>query len=145
MPISPENMKLYPGGSIRSPEWLAIRARITARSGDKCEKCKAPNGEMVCRGEDSAAGTYMLRCGDVYSDETGERLSLARGSEYQGRFVVIVLTVAHIEHDLTKNEDADLAHWCQQCHNRHDVGHRRANAKVTRAEKVGQPDMFGRR
>lgn len=32
MPISPENMKLYPGGSTSSKEWKAIRASILDRA-----------------------------------------------------------------------------------------------------------------
>lgn len=32
MPIRPENMAKYPGGSIRSPEWQAIRERIRTRA-----------------------------------------------------------------------------------------------------------------
>lgn len=43
MPISPENMAKYPGGSIRSPEWLAIRERILERAGNKCEQCGIEN------------------------------------------------------------------------------------------------------
>ena len=46
MPISPDRMKLYPGGSINSPEWKAIRARILKRAGDRCEcacGCRAAN------------------------------------------------------------------------------------------------------
>ena len=37
MPISPENMRCYPGGSIRSPEWLAIRCAILNRAGHHWE------------------------------------------------------------------------------------------------------------
>lgn len=132
MPISVENMRLYPGGSIRSPEWRAIVSRIGERSGWKCERCKAPHNELICRGEGDDAGTYMLSKGEVIDIETGEHLGYARGSEYQGRFVKVVLTVAHIEHDLSKNEDEDLMHWCQRCHNMHDVKHRQANASRTR-------------
>ena len=116
MPISPERMKLYPGGSIRSPEWLAIRARIRQRAGDRCEgspaypDCRAENGQP--------------------HPSTGSK---------------VVCTVAHVDGDLTKNEDADLKFWCQRCHNTHDVAQRQHNAAITRAEKVGQPDMYGRR
>ena len=43
MPISPENMSKYPGGSIRSPEWLAIRERILEREGNCCKFCGVAN------------------------------------------------------------------------------------------------------
>ena len=47
MPVTAENQKLYPGGSLRSPEWLAIRKRILERSGSECEvpSCSAENGK----------------------------------------------------------------------------------------------------
>ena len=37
MPISREAERRYPGGSLRSPEWLAIRQRILARARHRCE------------------------------------------------------------------------------------------------------------
>lgn len=51
MPIRRDLMQLYPGGSIRSPEWQALRSAVRARSGDRCEgspafpRCRAANGE----------------------------------------------------------------------------------------------------
>ncbi len=50
MPISAEKQKLYPGGSIQSKEWKAIRASIQERAGDKCEWCSVVNYSMVDRG-----------------------------------------------------------------------------------------------
>ncbi len=40
MPISVEKQKPFPGGSINSKEWKAIRAQIQKRAGDACEWCK---------------------------------------------------------------------------------------------------------
>ena len=50
MPIRADRMALYPGGSIKSPEWRAIRERIGKRSGWKCETCGAPHMTMIARG-----------------------------------------------------------------------------------------------
>lgn len=143
MPISAARMKLYPGGSIRSPEWQAIRARIAARSGNRCETCGAPNGEIICRGEHGNAGTYMLERGEVFDAETGARLGIARGSEYEGRFVKVILTVAHLNHDPADNRDENLAHLCQLHHNAHDAAFRAGNAARTRDAKTGQTSLFG--
>lgn len=44
MPIKPENRHRYPA------DWPAIRARILARAGNACEKCKAPNRTRIARG-----------------------------------------------------------------------------------------------
>lgn len=127
MPIRAENMALYPGGSIRSPEWLAIRERIRARAGDCCEECGVRNL------------AYGYRRGDGYFDDLG----LDRGpaelryieivpmtTERQvGYFFRIVCTVAHIDGEFVDHSDDNLAFWCQRCHNRHDAPMRAAGRK----------------
>lgn len=113
MPINPEKMKLYPGGSIRSPEWLAIRERILDRAGHVCEgtpqhpDCRAPNGKT--------------------HPETGSK---------------VVLTIAHMDWDETNSEDDNLKALCQRCHNKWDAPQRRQNAARTRRDKSDQIDMF---
>ena len=52
--------------------------------------------------------------------------------------------VAHLDHDLSHNHETNLRFWCQRCHNRHDAQHRQGNARITRHEKAGQPDLLGR-
>src|SRR3990167_5947596 len=84
MPISAERMKFYPGGSIRSPQWLAIRERIRERAGDACEgspsypDCRAENGRP-----------HPVTCS------------------------LVVCTVAHFNHDLADSSDENLKFWCQ--------------------------------
>ena len=113
MPIAPELMRLYPGGSIRSPEWLAIVAAIRARSGNLCEgapafpDCRAPNGAP--------------------HPVTGS---------------TAVLTVAHLDHDPTHNDPDNLRHLCQRCHNTHDRLKRWENAKRTLRSRRAIGDLF---
>lgn len=92
-------------------EWPAIRAAIIARAGNVCEQCRAPNGEVIARGEKGtpAEGTYMLENGEVRDAVTGEDRGLARGSEYDvARFTRVVLTVAHLDHDEQHNDPEKL-------------------------------------
>lgn len=124
MPISAEKMKLYPGGSINSPEWKAIRNRILERDGHACKLCHAPNGEVVHRDMATGAWSYAP-FGNV-------------------RTVKIVLTIAHFNQDTTDNRDANLAALCQRCHNIIDAPWRRRNAAATRRAKSGQIDMLDR-
>jgi hypothetical protein len=42
MPIRPENRHFY-----STPAFEALRDLLRARSGNRCERCKAPNGERV--------------------------------------------------------------------------------------------------
>lgn len=137
MPIKPENRARYP------KNWKEIRQRILARAGNECEKCKAPNGQWIMRGAGKDAGTYMLWDGQVFSESTGERLGMARGSEYEVlRGVVIVLTIAHLDHTPENCGDYNLCAWCQKCHLAYDQEHHQANARATRRAKLAIGDLL---
>lgn len=144
MPIKPENRALYPA------DWDAISARIRARAGNRCEQCKAPNGQQIARSGDVGAGTYMLEDGAVYDENDGTARGYARGSEYDAkRFVKIVLTTAHLDHDPRNNSDSNLRSLCCQCHNRYDRAMRSAHAAATVARRAraaslakGQTELF---
>ncbi|PZU95517.1 MAG: hypothetical protein DI527_00480 [Chelatococcus sp.] len=113
MPISAEKMKRYPGGSIRSPEWIAFRAKLLARAGNRCEgtpqfpDCRAANGEL--------------------HPKTGSK---------------VVLTIAHMDQDEGHADETRCRALCQRCHNAWDAPHRQKNARQTRHRKVGQDDLF---
>lgn len=136
MPIRPEMKALYPAN------WKQISERIRfKRAKNKCEKCGAPNGQTVFRSEDGT--TYMLECGATHCSETGNLLGYTRGSEMpKGRFVKIVLTVAHLNHDPADCADENLAAWCQRCHLRYDHEMHKANSAQTRHSKKAVADLF---
>jgi len=116
-------------------DWPRIRAEIRARAGERCEQCCAPNGATIARGAKGtpAAGTYMLEDGTVRDAVTGADLGRARGTEYDAdRHIVVVLTVAHLDHDEQNNDPANLRALCQRCHLSHD---REDNAARRRASK----------
>ena len=98
MPISKKNMKLYPGGSIHSKEWRLIRARLLQESGNRCE------------GTDRYPG-----CGRE------------NRTTIPGKTSLVVLTVAHLDHDPRNNDRLNLRVLCQRCHNTHDAIHRKKN------------------
>jgi tRNA(Ile)-lysidine synthase TilS/MesJ len=56
--------------------------------------------------------------------------------------IKIVLTVAHLNHDIADNSDDNLAALCQLHHLRHDIDHHRANAKETNRKKKGLQNLF---
>lgn len=128
MPIRPEKKALYPDN------WVEISRRIRfERAGGKCEWCKAPHMGYVFRHE--LDGTYMLPNGVVRDENTGEYHGLlARHSDYDGRAVRIILTVAHLNHDPTDNRDENLAALCQQCHLRYDAK-QKAKERAERANE----------
>lgn len=137
MPIKPENKARYP------KDWPQIRARILARAGNACEKCKAPNRTRIARGAGDDEGTYMLDTAEVFCADTGKRLGQCRMSDYEvGRMVDVVLTIAHLDHVPENCADDNLRAWCQRCHLRYDHDHHRVNAQATRRAKGGTMELF---
>lgn len=124
--------------------WKAISLRIREREGHRCRFCKVPNRTSIARGTASDAGTYMTENGDVFSEVNGRRIGSARGSEYEaGRFTRIVLTVAHLDHDTTNNDDSNLAALCQKCHLAHDRDQHTKNARATRRARKAVGNLPG--
>lgn len=144
MPISPEKQKLYPGGSINSSEWKAIRSRILERDGNACKFCGVKNYALGGRTRDGifhAALPVGERRGHLEWPEPGERYWCVGASE-QLRIIRIVLTVAHLNHDTTQNDDDNLAALCQADHLRYDAKLHAANARATAIRKSGQRDLL---
>jgi hypothetical protein len=145
MPIKRENYHLYPGGSPYSKEWKAIVARIKARAGNVCERCRVPNRVFIRR--DKAARIYILPDGEIRSADTGETLGvLVDDVPWFGRLedpIEVILTIAHLNHDPTDNAYANLQAWCQMCHLGHDHAHHQANATRTRAARIAAPSAQG--
>lgn len=58
---------------------------------------------------------------------------------------LVVLTIAHLDQDITNNDDSNLAALCQRCHINHDkwfqVLHRYQNKK-RKWEQLGQQRLF---
>lgn len=113
-------------------DWEEISIRIRYhRAGNKCETCGAPNGRTIGR-----------RLSDEYRWSLWANIPTA--SRHLYRPVKIVLTVAHLDHDTTHNDDDNLRALCQRCHLKYDAAHHAANAAETRRRKAaeaGQLDM----
>lgn len=143
MPIRAERALLYPGGSIRSPEWRAIRKAVGKRSGWRCETCGAPHMTIVARGFYNGREAYLVvDTGHVFCAETGIKMAEMRLSDFNARRVLkIVLTVAHLNHDESCTDLEQMKHLCQRHHLRLDAKHHARNAARTRRAKGGQLDM----
>lgn len=121
MPISPANMLLYPGGSIRSPEWLAIREHVRERAKDRCENCGIHNYAMgAWFGDEFIVSINAMLPGDTISWQGVKRKAIR-----------IVCTTAHVDPVQLGDHSLDnLRFWCQRCHNRHDAPMRAAGRKA---------------
>jgi len=106
MPIKPENRCRYP------KDWKAIRLAILERSGGQCE----------CEGE----------CG-LHRTTPGPRRCVERNG-WLAKWAkgLIVLTVAHLNHQPEDCRPENLKAMCQRCHLRYDSEHHQKNAAATR-------------
>jgi hypothetical protein len=129
VPIKPENRGRYPA------DWRAVRERILARAGNRCERCGAPNGRTIRRLKDLPAFWVLAEyaCTQLFCG----------GAELLPS-VQVVLTVAHLNHTPEDCRDEVLQALCQRCHNVLDMPHRQANAAETRAKKLRQQSLFER-
>jgi hypothetical protein len=142
MPIKPENRKRYPSN------WRELRARRLHIARERCEFCDVPNyavgyrerdGEFVQRGQAASYAKARQLVYDLAADE--ESLP----PEEQRRWIVVVLTIAHLDHNPADSDISRLRALCQRCHLRYDAQHHRTNAGRTRAKKrmAKQPVLAG--
>ena len=120
----PVDYSLYPDN------WKEISEHIRfTRAKNKCETCGAPNGQYIVRPQNDT------------------RWKLAR----KGKATNVVLTVAHINHDITDNrynpdfydpedKDNNLIAECQRCHLIRDKDHHANNRKY--GSRENQTDLF---
>jgi hypothetical protein len=107
-------MPIRPCEQSRYPaNWREISARIKARAGFRCES--AP-GLLPCRARE------------------GERHPITHS--------VVVLTVAHLDHQPENCREENLRALCQRCHNRYDHRHRQRNAAWTRRANKANGELF---
>lgn len=148
MPVSRQRQLAYPGGSLRSPEWLAIRAKVLEWNSNACAICRVPNGQKIARGTGKDKGTFLYMgeqiCVpwsmahrtrfsylDIRDENNGAYLDEGMDGffEHNG-YIKIVLTIAHLDHDPTNNDPSNMAALCQLHHNRHDAKHRAATRRM---------------
>lgn len=115
MPIKTENRARYP------KNWPEIRASILERAGNRCEFCDIPNSVFK-----------NTKTGEWTDDPMyAEKMNCIDGH----KIIMVVLTIAHLDHQPENNDPANLRALCQKCHNDYDRPHRQRNAAITRQQK----------
>lgn len=111
------------------PKWKLISRFIRHyRARNRCEWCGKENGSVWLR----------------HPSKPGEQLAVPDSitefmvNELGYKATVIVLTVAHIDHDKSNNSFFNLAALCQRCHLGHDRKQHQQNRKYGRNWKRDQ-------
>ncbi len=140
MPIRPENRALYPPPK----EWRDIRARILNRAGHKCERCAVPNYAVGYWLEDGRWRGVCVAPSYKAGRQSAADEQFSRDPDVEnGRFIVIVLTIAHTnDPDPANCADDNLQALCQRCHNRLDMPMRQRNAAKTRRAGKAMGDLL---
>ena len=133
----PIDYKQYP------ENWKSeIRPRILERANNKCEFCRVENHSAIFRGTINGKEVYQNDKADVFNAENSEYMFTDYYAEIEApetrKAIKVVLTVAHLDHDTTNNDDSNLKALCQRCHNRYDMKQRAHNRK----SKPNQTELF---
>lgn len=115
-----------------------IRPAVLEHAKNRCEKCNVENYDYVIRGIYDEKEAYHCADGSVYDASNGELLIEDLFCPISEKDAVkIVLTIAHLDHDITNNEMSNLKALCQKCHLNYDKEHHAKNRKRTIEKKKG--------
>lgn len=114
----PIDYKKYP------KNWLSeIRPRILMRAGHNCEICGLGNGQTVWSVElyVRRRGTGRYGYQNIWFSNKNDAARCQNSHDI--KIVVVVLTVAHLDHDEENHDVKDdrLAAMCQMCHLKYDA------------------------
>lgn len=112
-----------------------IRPAILERDGNCCKFCGVENYSYIFRND---IGGWFY-CEDwLNMKKRGGGFYITNGD---GR-VKIVLTIAHLDHNIENNNYDNLAALCQKCHLKYDKKHHIKNAKETISKKKKLQSLF---
>jgi hypothetical protein len=134
MPIKPENKARYP------KDWKQVRERILRRALWRCEHpgCEALHRDVgYWRDETFVPMPRSLRDAGYTA---GDRVTCSDGSEL--KLLMIVLTIAHLDHTPENCDESNLRAWCQRHHLRYDAAHHKQTAYATRKAAANTGDLF---
>lgn len=113
-----------------------IRPAILERAKHCCEQCGVANYATGARDLD----------GNWHSSKQICNMNSDVGYGYFGTYGVkdtkIVLTIAHLDHDITNNDPANLKALCQKCHLNYDKDQHKASSRKTINKKKGLQELF---
>jgi len=135
MPIRPENRARYP------KDWKRIRAAVLERAGNRCETCGLPNYAVGYRDAEGELVSVSAHC-----DPASARKCIAamRSKHPEFRWLIVVLTIAHLNHVPEDCRMENLRALCQQCHLRYDARMKADGLKQRREESRHASGLFAK-
>lgn len=127
----PIDYKKYPSN------WkIEIVPQVKERDNNRCAFCGISNYTVFRYGSLGCKMQYNPydKC-NTYQ----EALSLKENAEKESGldWKIIVLTVAHLNHDINDNDLSNLKALCQKCHLNYDKEHHKKNSRETLKKKKG--------
>jgi len=133
----PIDYKKYPSN------WKTeIVPQVKAREKNCCAFCGVKNYSVGYR----QGSKFISTAGNEMHDKAGNgELSYKEARELvkhcngfcEDNLIVIVLTVAHLNHDINDNDLSNLKALCQKCHLEYDKEHHKKNSRETLKKKKG--------
>lgn len=128
--------------SLYPENWNAISRAVKDEANWHCEECGKPcrrpgvdwDDFVLWLGSTSFNEWFPLTSEDIYQDESGEHVSIARPQRF-------TLTVAHLDHIPPNCDRANLKALCAPCHCRYDLK-AMPQKKRLKAERQGQLTIF---
>ena len=120
------------------PEWKTkIRPDILERANNSCEICGLKNYTAIFRGVWNKQPVFQTINGDLFKEDGtfimhNSEYEIIEGKNKNGKAIKVVLTIAHLDHDINNNNYSNLKALCQIHHLRHDIGHHKANREKNR-------------
>lgn len=129
------------------PQWKSvIRPAILERAKHKCEECGV--GNKVWGYRDRNGYFYSSQRIEDNLENNGVDLFddvLSNCYDNAGnptKPIQIVLTVAHLDNDISNNDYLNLKALCQRCHLKMDLPHHKKKSRDTRNKKKGLQNLF---
>lgn len=119
--VMPINYKDY------HPSWKKISRFVRLiRAGNTCEGCGIKNYTVIEYLDECQESITLFSSFREARDYANSRKGQLVWKSYGLRWAVVILTVAHLDHDTSNNDLENLKALCQRCHLGHD---RRDNAQ----------------
>ncbi|VWX51027.1 hypothetical protein NOVOSPHI9U_370031 [Novosphingobium sp. 9U] len=134
MPIRSENRWFYP------IDWPQLSNAIRfGRARSRCERCKRPHMRKVLHLGD---GRWWDALAHRWRNDHGRVIKVGGALLQEVRSTYVVLACAHLNHNPTDNDPANLAALCQRCHMRHDAKEHRWQRWWNAFRHRGVRDLF---